>query len=733
MRAGQVARPRLVAQLERGGRGKLTLLSAPPGFGKTTLLAEWLAPLASSGDVAWVSLEQADNLPATFWRYVLTALAGAREEVKATGALELVEASRPPPIETPLGLVLNALGASARDLWLVLDDYHVIDNAEIARGMAYLVDHLPPQLHLVLASREDPALPLPRLRTRGELTDIRARDLRLTLEEADLFLNVLMGLELDSEDVARLEARTEGWAGALQLAALSLRGRDSRTEFIRAFSGDDRYIVDYLVDEVLQRQPDDVREFLLRTSILDRLSSPLCDAVTGGTSARAMLDNLERNNLFVVPLDDQRRWSRYHQLFSDVLKAQLADLHTGEVAPLHQRASDWYAANGEPDRAIQHALAAKDFVRAASVIELQAETVVRHHHPDRLIAWLKAIPPRVIATMPVLSTYYGHALQGMGDMEGSAARLDDAERLLTETGAAQAVVVDQRSFAMLPALISVGRGYLAMAARDTRATVTFAEDVLSRVSEEDYHWLGTSTGLLGLAHWFEGELEPAQEYQARAVGYFELEGDTGLAITSAYHDAELLKARGRLGAAQRRLESMLARVMEEGGAAARGAANLHLGLSDIHCERNDLEAAAVELANADRLGVFPPRTPFRRCLVEARLSQVRGDLEGAIRLLDEAERLQIRGAVPDTRPVAAWRAGLWAAQGRFGDAMDWARTQGIAVTDEPRYARTLCSPASSWNGWSQGTPRPPPDCSNGCSRRRNMAADSAPFSRSGRC
>jgi LuxR family maltose regulon positive regulatory protein len=581
--------------------------------------------------------------------------------------------------------VLNVLSAEPADTWLVLDDYHVVQDESVQRGMEFLLEHAPPALHAVIASRVDLPLQLGRWRARGELTEIRAADLRFTGEEAAQFLNQTMSLSLASEQVALLEARTEGWAGALQLAALSLRDREQPEQFIREFSGDQRYILDYLVEEVLARQTAEVRDFLLRTSVLERLSAPLCNAVTAETNARAMLDTLERSNLFLIALDDRRQWFRYHHLFADVLRAHLREALPESEASLHLRASEWFAATAEPEAAIQHALAAGDAQRAAGLIELEAERVVRAHRPDQLVEWLKPIPRSVTAKMPVLSTFAGHALQGLGDMEASAASLDDAERAAASD---YPVVFDQRNFAALPSLIAVGRGYLAMARRDAAATVRHATVGLELIPPEEHHWRGTAVALLGLAHWIRGDLEPAERFHAEAVANFEQAGDTGLAITSAYHHAELLKARGRLRDARRRLEASLAFVREQhGGAASRYAANLHLGLSEICCEEDDFEGAARELANAEQLGIYPPRTPFRACCTRARLLQSQGQFESALAELAEAARLQVRGAVPDYRPIAAWQARLNVAAGRIPEALAWASERGLSAGDRLHYER----------------------------------------------
>ena len=369
-RRGLVARPRLSERLNRGAESKLTLVSAPAGFGKTTLLAEWLAAAPADGrSAAWLSLDQRDNDPALFWTYLIAALQTAAPGVGA-GALVAPAVAPAARSKRSSPRCSTTSAPSPNDVVLVLDDYHVIDAREVQDGMAFLLEHLPPQLHLVIASRADPALPLARLRARGELVEIRAADLRFTPDEAAAYLNEVMGLALTAQDVAALEGRTEGWIAALQLAALSMQGRDDVAGFIAGFAGDDRYIVDYLVEEVLQRQPEQVRSFLLQTSILDRLSGPLCDAVTGQDGGKAMLEALDRGNLFLVPLDDRRQWYRYHHLFADVLRARLLDEQPDRVPELHRRASDWYEQNGERSEAIRHALAGEDFERAADLVEL---------------------------------------------------------------------------------------------------------------------------------------------------------------------------------------------------------------------------------------------------------------------------------------------------------------------------------------------------------------------------
>ena len=407
------------------------LISAPAGFGKTTLLAGWLAagPAGPGGErrAAWRSLDERDNDPASFWTYVIAALRTVAPGI-GESALALLQAPQPPPVETLLTALLNDLAAVAGDIVLVLDDYHVIDVREVQDGMAFLLDHLPPRLHVVIASRADPALPLARLRARGELAEIRAAELRFTPDEAAAYLNEMMGLGLTAPDVAALEGRTEGWIAALQLAALSMQGRDDVAGFIAGFAGDDRYVVDYLAEEVLQRQPGRVQAFLLQTSILGRLSGPLCDAVTGQGGGKAMLEALDRGNLFLVPLDDRRRWYRYHHLFADVLQARLLDEQPGQVPELHRRASGWYERSGEQSAAIGHALAAEDFERAADLVELAIPAMRRTRQEATIFSWLKALPDGVIRVRPVLSVGLAGALLAGGEFDGVEARLRDAER-----------------------------------------------------------------------------------------------------------------------------------------------------------------------------------------------------------------------------------------------------------------------------------------------------------------
>ena len=421
--ADLVSRPRLIDRIHP--KRKLTLVCAPAGFGKTTLLAEWVAAVPT-GPVAWVSLDQSDNDPAVCWTYLITALHKIQPSL-GERSLALLQSPQPPPIESVLMTLLNELTAVEADIVLILDDYHAITTQAIHNGIGFLLSHLPPQVHLMIASRADPPLSLARLRSHKELTELRVSDLRFTPDEAAAFLTQVMGLNISAADVSALEQRTEGWIAGLQLAALSLQGREDAADFVAAFSGDDRYIVDYLLEEVLQRQPDPVRHFLLKTAILERLSSSLCDAITDQTDGQKMLEALEHGNLFIIPLDNKRQWYRYHHLFADVLQAHALMEWPEELPSLHGQASDWYEQNGLFSDAIRHALAAQDFERAAGLIEQAWPTMRRRQRETTVLGWITSLPDALIRNRPVLSVAYALVLLNDGRLDAVESRLQDAE------------------------------------------------------------------------------------------------------------------------------------------------------------------------------------------------------------------------------------------------------------------------------------------------------------------
>jgi LuxR family maltose regulon positive regulatory protein len=509
-----------------------------------------------------------------------------------------------------------------------------------------------------------------------------------------------MGLELAAEDIAALEARTEGWIAALQLAALSMQGRSDATQFIAAFAGDDRFIVDYLVEEVLQRQPESVRRFLLRTSILSRLSGPSSDAVTGEPGGRAMLERLDRGNLLVVALDDRREWYRYHHLFADVLLARLMDEDADLVPDLHRRASVWYERNGEPPEAIRHALAAGDMGHAADLMERSMPAMRRSRQAAAALSWLDALPDEQIAARPVLSVHYAGVLLDSGQVAGAERRLRDAERWLdmpadvdqprseaTDTP----IVEDTAEFGRLRGAIAVYRAAEAHLRGDVATTMEYATQALDLAADADHLGRGSAAGLLALAHWTSGDLDPAHRSWTDAMTNLESAGHLPDAVSCAVALADIRIEQGRLREATLTYERGLRLATENRPFATRGAADMHVGLSERALERDDVDAAVRHLEIGREMGehLGSRQNPYRWRVAMARTRAVEGDQAGALALLDEAERLYVADFYPRIRPIAALRARIWITQGRLREARGWMRSEGLAAEDPPGYLRTF--------------------------------------------
>jgi LuxR family transcriptional regulator, maltose regulon positive regulatory protein len=692
-RPNVVLRSRLTKRLNEGLQRKLTLIAAPAGFGKTSLASAWIADCARPA--AWLSLDEADNDPPRFLLYLVAALQTIAPAIGA-GVVGLLQSPQPPPIEALLPTLLNEIATLPQPAILVLDDYHLLESRPIDQALAFLVEHLPPQLHLAIATREDPPLPLARLRARAQLTELRATDLRFTPAEAAAFLTEVMGLSLSEEDIAALEERTEGWIAGLQLAALSMQGHQDVPNFIRAFAGDHRYILDYLVEEVLQRQPERVRSFLLQTSILDRLHGPLCDAVAGQEEGGARLEALDRGNFFVVPLDDRRQWYRYHHLFAEVLQAHVRAEQPNLLPLLHRRASAWYEQHGSSADAIRHAMAAKDFGRAADLIELAVPALRNSRQEAAVLSWLRALPDELVHRRPVLSVAYAWSLLAVGELDGVEERLRSAERWLDTTAdrrelasspAAEMVVVDEVQFRHLPGTIAVYRAAQALALGNVADTVTNARRALNLVPENDHLQRGAAMALLGLAAWTSGNLEAAHRSYADGMARMQRAGIIAQAIGCVIALADIRIAQGRLREAMRTYEQGLQLATAQGHLILRGTTDMYVGMSELLCEQNDLPTATKHLLRSQQLGEHMglPQNPYRWRVAMARIKQAQGDLEGALQLLEEAERRYVGDFFPNVRPVAALVARMWVAQGRLGDALGWARVQGLSAHDQLSY------------------------------------------------
>jgi LuxR family maltose regulon positive regulatory protein len=677
-----VPRARLSAQIARASAATLTLVSAPAGFGKTTVIVE-LASRPDGARVAWLSLDAGDNDPITFWAYVVEAIDRAAPGL-VTGARSSLMA-RQGSVDAVVTALLNGLAAAEADVVLVLDDLHVIESPAIHDQLGYLLEHLPSQVHLVIGTRADPAIPLARLRARGGLIEIRASDLRFSPDEAARYL-AAMGLVLADGDVVMLEARTEGWIAALQLAALSLRGRADPTAFISAFAGDDRHIVDYLVEEVLRGQPAGIRDFLLKTSILSRLTGSLADAVTGNEGGAATIEALDRANLFVVALDNQRRWYRYHHLFGGVLQAHLAAEMPGAVAILHRRASDWFEEHGDHSAAVEHAFRAGDPEHTAELVERGAVEMRQYRREATLRRWIAALPREVVGRRPVLAVGLAGSVLSASEIEGVDELLSEAERRLA-TGE-PVVIVDQAERRRLPAMIELYRAALSKLQGDLEGNVAHARRVLELVDADDDIGRGGAETFLGLAAWGMGDLDEGYAWYAKGMASLERGGLVTDVVGAGMIGADIRVAAGRLTDAARIYEDGLARATRT-EPPLRGVTDMHTGLADIAYQRGLLDEAGALLDAGRRLGdqLGFPREPYRWRVVRARILQAQGDIDAALPLLDEAERLYLSEFSPDIHPVAAIRARLLIAHGRTGEARAWLRRAGLTPTDVLTYVR----------------------------------------------
>jgi LuxR family maltose regulon positive regulatory protein len=676
-----VVRERLSERLDSAADARLILLSAPAGFGKTTLLADWLDSHRDRA-VAWLSLDASDDDSGRFWSYVVKALAA----VLPSSELEAVQQAAVDPAATQQVLVelANELARAPVDVWLVLDDFHAVQSSAIHDGLAFLVDHVLAHVHVVLSTRADPDLPLARWRARGELVEIRAVDLRFTPDESRSFLVDVEGLTLSGPDVAALGDRTEGWAAALQLASLSLAGRAEPGAFIARFAGNNRYVVDYLVDEVLAHQPVEVREFLVRTSILDRLSGPLCDAVTGGSGGDDMLVSLERAGLFLFPLDDDRIWYRYHHLFADVLRARLHATLGAEASSLHQQASRWHEQYGGVEDSVRHALAARDLDRATSLMEQALPGIRRDREDSVLLGWLAALPPESVRQSPVLSVFDGWAHMLSGDLDVAEVRLDEADQTLaTAPDDVRSRWADNDELHALPATIAVFRAAIAQARGDVVQTAVQARRALEIAAPKDHLSVGAATAFLGLTSWAAGDVRAALPVFAKAVASLRAAGNIADALDSTVVLADMWLAAGHFTEARRLCEESLAVAREHGLPIARTDAALHVQLAGIDCEADDLASARQHLDSARSLAddVFVTASQYRWFLAQGRVHQAKGDLVAALALVDQAQSVYRPGFFVDVRPIPAIRARLWIAQGDLFRAGTWAQERDWSRPD----------------------------------------------------
>jgi LuxR family maltose regulon positive regulatory protein len=683
VRASRVSRPSLVARLNQGLRGKLTLVSAQAGFGKTTLVSEWLQQV--DRPFAWLSLDEGDNDPNRFLTYLAIALQRINSSWGQT-VQELLRSPQPPAPTAMVAALINEIAAGNSPFVLILDDYQLISASSIHDALSFLLDKLPPPsrgMHLVILSRADPPLPLARLRARGELTEIRADDLRFTLEEALAFLNEVMGLGLTRQQIAVLESHTEGWAAGLQLAGLSLQGlpHGDVAGFIEAFAGSHRYVMDYLIEEVFNRQPPDVQQFLLQTSILDRLCGSLCDAVTHRTGSQEMLKQLEQRNLFTVPLDHHRRWYRYHHLFAGLLRDHLQKTQPRIVLELHRQASEWYERQSMLDEAIQHALTAQDGDRTVRLIEDSGGAAIRRGEFITLLRWLDALPAEVVRARPRLAIDYAWGLFLTGQAGSVGPYLEDTERALAQRAAYPPAPAEEQGTTSLRDEVAVLRLLSIGDDGDPDRAIVRSRQTLRQLDKNNAFVRGLVYLKLGIALRRNGNLAEAAQAMTEAVHVCRIAGNSMAAMIAIYNLTRLYGLLGQLYLAAEICRQALESAGRHAGTGLHCLPDLslaYLGLADVHYEWNELDTAEQHVREAIALG--EPGGSLGLLMngytLLARIRQARGDVQEAREIIRALEQvIHQRDVVQATADeLATYRAWFALMQGNLGEAARWART-----------------------------------------------------------
>ncbi len=683
-RSEWVSRARLAGSLQQGLSRKLTLISAPAGFGKSTLLSQF-AELCKR-PVAWLSLDNGDNDPRRFWTYVMTATQSVAPSV-GTAALAALQSRQNPQTELLLTGWINEIVASAEPFLLILDDLHLITESEVHDQLAFLVENMPAQMHLILSTRADPPWPLARFRGRGQMTELRANDLRFTPEEASTFLNHMMGLNLSFQDVDTLEARTEGWIVGLQMAALSMRGREDTSTFIKAFAGTHRFVLDYLVEEVLGRQTSAVQNFLLRTSILDRLSGSLCDAVADGSDSRTLLNQLERANLFLVPLDDERRWYRYHHLFADLLRQRLEQSLPDQAPSLHGRASEWYEQNGLIAEAMNHALAAGNVERVARLAGGNALAMMEHSQLTTLERWLDGLPDEVVRSQPWLCVAHAWMLAFTGKPRAVEPLLQEAEKTVAkweESSEGRVPIGDEQQH--MAGHISAIRAYVAGVTGNAREAVEHARQARSCLPVDDLVTRAWAAAALALNLYRCGDLAAGDQALEEAAELGRAIGASYVAVMVLCNLAAVRRQHGQLVEAADIFREALQLAEEHAQRSGRPlsvSGYAHTYFAQVLCEWNELEAAMrqvqVGIDLCEQWGEPQLLTGGYMCL--AAVLQTIGDTGGAVDALGKARQAASSLSSWYAARVAPQEALTRLRQGDLAAARQWAASQEDAPED----------------------------------------------------
>jgi LuxR family maltose regulon positive regulatory protein len=666
-RKNLVSRLRLVDRLNEGLEKKLTLIAAPAGFGKTTLLSEWIPQ--SPRCVTWLSLDEADNDPTRFWAYFIASLQSLSSQL-GQNALALLQSTPSPPPTSTLAVLINDILAFQDTFAIVLDDYHLIDSQPIHESLTFLMDHLPANMHVVITTRVDPPLPVSRMRARGTLTELRASDLRFIVDEVNTFLSQAMGLNLSAEEVATLEARTEGWVAGLQIAALSMQGREDIPGFIKAFSGSHRHIIGYLADEVINRQPDEIQNFMLQTSILDRLCGRLCDAITGISDGQVMLETLEHANLFVEALDDRREWYRYHHLFAEVLRTRLHQTRPDLIPELHSRASLWYEQNGLREQSVNHALSARDFDRAVQLIEHIGIAATLRGEVHAVFNWLKMLPEAKVNASPKLSVLYAWLLLSFSDFENAGKHLESAEKALKSellNGTSPESLNTRGELLATKAMHAVYlRGF------DPSQLIDWAEQALRDLRSDNTPFRGTATGILATAYRNQRDWSRAEQAFAQAAAMERNSQNVMSEFAAIMQQTLIQRLRGALSLAIATSRRALDWAAERGAAASPFTGGVDSNLAGLLRERNEFE----EAERFAHLGVTRcaltgnPHQHIASLLILARLKQAMGNFEGALESLLQARELARQNqAVWFLNLLPAVEVQFYLAQGNLSNAL----------------------------------------------------------------
>ncbi len=691
VRLNLVPRPRLLERLSQGLRGPLTLVAAPAGYGKTTLMGEWRAGQGHGMFAAWLSLERTDNDPGRFWFYLASALDTVQPGLVGD-TLSLLASAQTPEFDALLTLLINDINEFQNDIVLVLDDVHIITSPEIYQGIDFLLEHIPPHMHLVMLTRADPPLPLSRLRARGQLTEIRAEHLRFNPEETARFLNKITGFSLTPGQITALEKRTEGWAAGLQLAALSMQGRQDVDGFISAFTGSHHYIVDYLAEEVLNRQPSSVREFLLKTSILEQLTGALCDALTGRNDGQSMLEYLVQSNLFLLPLDDERRWYRYHDLFRDVLQNRLQSNFANDFTQLHRQAAEWHENNQLTRVALDHAISAQDFALAEQLFyKYWMEWISLYNLPENLKS-LQQIPGAIIRAAPRLSLINGWMMWAMGKVADTESQINVTQKMIDELLQTGEFLEDSPEYHSLTAETNVLRSLVATYKRAYSQAIQLAESAIQAISKDDLITLAAAYFALSFACQEMGEIDRLLQVSIETLSIAQRSGNSSVCANAFRYLAYTYKMQGRLHAAFETYQQAMDYAREHEQASEPPYNIIYNSIAEQYYEWNDLTNAEKYLSQGMKMieeaGFFV--NLLWASPLSAKIKRARGDLQGA---MDEMHRV-VSMARRDKLTLFASQSEAYLARlqcevGRLPDALTWINSLELTRDDRLGYERNI--------------------------------------------